>query len=113
MKHVIATLKGDLSLNLKIYQAMFDACKRADLTILNSAKHDFYPQGLTAVIVLAESHMTIHTYPEKNLGYVDCFTCNESNDPRRAIEILADFLNCEIKGLQLIDRTYQENYERK
>ena len=104
MKHAIATLSGDFTSNLKVHQAMFDACKKADLTTLNTSKHDFYPYGLTAVIVLAESHMTIHTYPEQNLGYVDCFTCNEINDPQRAIDLLAELLNCKIVDQRLIDR---------
>ena len=44
-------------------------------TILNTASHKFTPYGVTAILMLAESHISCHTYPEEGSAYVDIYTC--------------------------------------
>ena len=46
------------------------------VTVLNVATHRFVPQGVTAIIMIAESHLSIHTWPEFKYAAVDVFTCN-------------------------------------
>ena len=70
-----ATLLGDFSNNLKIYNNILQGTHNSGMTILQAIKHEFYPQGLTVAILLAESHVTIHTYPESSKAYIDVFTC--------------------------------------
>ena len=67
---------------------MAEAATLAGATVLQTMSHVFEPQGLTVVLLLAESHMSLHTWPERDLVAVDIFTCGESMDPQRAIDRL-------------------------
>ena len=51
------------------------AAEIAGATILSKASHKFTPQGVTAFLLLAESHIAIHTWPEKACAAIDIFTC--------------------------------------
>jgi S-adenosylmethionine decarboxylase len=48
-------------------------------TILHCAHHKFEPQGLTAFLLLSESHISVHTYPEQNSAAFDIFTCGQAD----------------------------------
>ena len=67
MKHILFTLKGcpfellDDENNIKLL--LYNATKEAKSTLLNLATHKFDPQGVTGVAMLAESHISIHTWP--------------------------------------------------
>lgn len=65
----------------KIEKSMLTACRLADATIVRHTFHEFSPFGVSGVVVIAESHVTIHTWPEYNYAAVDIFTCGESIDP--------------------------------
>jgi S-adenosylmethionine decarboxylase len=58
-------------------QAMHDAVEKCGATILKSSEWIFPPNGLTMVILLSESHASIHTYPEHGACFVDLFTCGD------------------------------------
>lgn len=58
------------------------------LTVVAESGHQFAPTGATYVLVLAESHMSIHTYPENGRAYVDLFTCNLDFDMAEAVAAL-------------------------
>lgn len=51
-----------------------------NLTILKESFHKFEPQGLSAVLLLSESHISIHTWPEKNVACMDIFSCKNNPD---------------------------------
>lgn len=72
-----ARISADFSDNNKVYNMLLLATNSVGMSVLQASKHDFYPQGLTAALLLAESHVTIHTYPEDGVAYVDCFSCGE------------------------------------
>ena len=82
MKHILFTLKGcpfellDDESNIKLL--LYNATKEAKSTLLNLATHKFDPQGVTGVAMLAESHISIHTWPEKGMAVCDVFTCGTS-----------------------------------
>ena len=65
---------------------MHEAVRRAGATILRSVFHRYAPQGVSGVVVIAESHISIHTWPEYGYAAVDFFTCGESVDPHKANE---------------------------
>ena len=69
-----------------------DAAKRAGATLLNLITHRFEPQGVTGLALLAESHISIHTWPEAGYAAVDVFTCGDHTMPERACEVLCDEL---------------------
>ncbi len=68
------------------------AAEATGATILNSCAQQFSPQGVTLVLVLAESHASLHTYPEVRKVFWDCFTCGTTCDPAKSIEVLAEAL---------------------
>jgi S-adenosylmethionine decarboxylase len=78
-----------------IKEAMFTAISESDMTLLNFTYHKFEPQGLTALALLAESHMSVHTYPEKGYAAIDVFTCGDTSRPDHAAKVLRRFLKPE------------------
>jgi S-adenosylmethionine decarboxylase len=80
--------------------------KRAALecgaTIVNSVFHTFNPHGVSGVVVIAESHLAIHTWPEYGYAAVDVFTCGETVDPWIAAETIRRQLKAEsVKTMSL------------
>ena len=72
----------------EIKKILAEAVKKAKSAPLETAIHKFSPQGLTGVVLLEESHIAIHTWPEINYVAIDIFTCGEKAIPRRALEYL-------------------------
>ncbi|AFY70777.1 S-adenosylmethionine decarboxylase proenzyme [Thalassoporum mexicanum PCC 7367] len=71
-----------------VEKALREAAKVAESTLLSEVSHQFTPQGVTALVLLAESHISIHTWPEANYAAVDVFTCGEQTRPQEACEYL-------------------------
>ncbi len=91
--HIICELSGcdaqilsDVEL---IRKTMVDAAKEANATVLLDAFHRFQPQGVSGVVVIQESHLSIHTWPESGYAAVDFYTCGDHTDPWRACEYAA------------------------
>lgn len=66
---------------VKVEQSMVDAAKEAEATVINSTFHHFSPFGVSGVVVIQESHLAIHTWPEYGYAAVDIFTCGDTVDP--------------------------------
>ncbi len=76
----------------KITQIMCDAANDAGATVIKSIHHEFDPPGITAVAILSESHISVHTWPIEGYVAVDIFTCGTVADPQLAIKrLLNDF----------------------
>ena len=75
-----------------IEKYMNNAALEAGATIVTSAFHTFNPFGVSGVIVIAESHLSIHTWPEYGYAAVDIFTCGDIVDPWKAFDFLRDRL---------------------
>src|SRR5688572_31426212 len=68
--------------NLELVKAsMVEAAKRAQATIVDVVFHEFNPVGISGVVVIAESHLAIHTWPEHRYAAVDVFSCGEVLQP--------------------------------
>jgi S-adenosylmethionine decarboxylase len=77
--------------NLKeIQDILTTAAKVADATIVEVAFHKFSPFGISGMIVIAESHLSIHTWPEYEYAAVDIFTCGNVLKPEKAVEYLIE-----------------------
>lgn len=76
---------NDVSL---IEECMVQAAKEADSTVVNSTFHHFSPFGVSGVVVIEESHLAIHTWPEYGFASMDIFTCGEDVDPWAAFNYL-------------------------
>lgn len=74
---------------------MVQAAKEAKATIVQQNFHHFSPYGVSGVVVIAESHLTIHTWPEYGYAAVDLFTCGDSVDPMISYNFLKAALGSE------------------
>jgi S-adenosylmethionine decarboxylase len=91
-KHLLLELKccdkevlNDVSLLRKALLAAADEC---GATILGESFHQFSPQGVSGVVIIAESHLFIHTWPEYGYAAADIFTCGNSVQPEKAAQVL-------------------------
>ena len=80
------------------------SAKIANATVLNLISNKFEPQGVTAIALLAESHISIHTWPESNYSAVDIFTCGQNMLPELASQYLIEALKAEEHSLRVIKR---------
>ena len=81
-----------------------EAVGDASATLLEQVSRRFDPQGVTALAVLAESHISIHTWPEFGYAAVDVFTCGTRALPQRACDHLIEVLKPGRHRLQRIER---------
>ena len=91
--HIICELSGCDSQMLTdveyVRNVMVAAAREANAEILKDAFHRFHPQGVSGVVVIQESHLSIHTWPESGYAAVDFYTCGDHTDPWRACEYAA------------------------
>ncbi len=73
----------------KIEKAMTDAAKKSGATVVNSSFHCFEPHGVSGVVIIAQSHFTVHAWPEYRYAAVDIFTCGDTIDISLAINEMA------------------------
>jgi S-adenosylmethionine decarboxylase len=71
----------------RIQQAFRDCVDECGATLLHIHTHKFSPQGVSGVAVLAESHISVHTWPEIGYGAFDVFMCGDA-DPWKAVDVL-------------------------
>lgn len=76
----------------KLQHYMIQAAEACGATVLSVQAKQFEPQGATVLVLLSESHLSIHTYPEKGFAALDCYTCGEQVDPEIAIQYMVDIL---------------------
>ena len=79
------------------------AAETTGATVLQTISHKFEPHGVTAMCLLSESHISIHTWPEKGEAAVDIFTCGDA-EPRIGCDVLIFQLKNEHHTLSYIER---------
>jgi len=72
--------------------SMLEAARRSSATVVNTVFHELNPSGVSGVVVIAESHLAIHTWPERRYAAVDIFTCGDVLEPKIAADYLAEML---------------------
>jgi len=87
--HIILDFWGAKNINsVKVVKkALIDAIEASRFTLLKIELHKFSPQGVSGVAIIAESHISIHTWPEYKFAAIDIFFCGDNN-PKPAIKIL-------------------------
>ncbi len=68
--------------------ALLEAATKSGATVLGVSFHPFNPHGISGVVIIAESHLSIHTWPEYDYAAADIFTCGNTVQPDKAAEIL-------------------------
>jgi len=93
-RHIIAEIYGCdaeiLNDREKIEKIMVDAALAAGAEVREVAFHKFSPQGVSGVVVISESHLTIHTWPELGYAAVDVFTCGDHINPWDACNYMTE-----------------------
>lgn len=94
-------------------QIMVDAAEKSLAKVLSVTYKAFDPCGCTILILLSESHLSIHSYPEQEFAAIDCYTCGTNVDPQIAIDYLIEQLKPQkiyaktlirgIKDIQIVD----------
>ncbi|MEK6544225.1 MAG: adenosylmethionine decarboxylase [Elusimicrobiota bacterium] len=80
--------KASIAAVKSVEAVMLDAARAAKATVVDSRFHGFSPHGVSGVVVIAESHLTVHTWPEHCFASVDIYTCGKTLDPRKAFDVL-------------------------
>jgi S-adenosylmethionine decarboxylase len=103
-RHLIVDMYGCSGSQLDdvefIKRHMVESALRAKSTIVNTIFHHFSPWGVSGVVVIAESNISIHTWPEYGYAAIDIFTCGNEGDPWKALEYLRDAFSsahCDVK----------------
>ena len=91
-KHLLLELKGCDKEALNdigfLREALLAAAVGAGATVLGESFHQFEPQGVSGVVIIAESHLCIHTWPEYGYAAADILTCGSTVQPEKAAEII-------------------------
>jgi S-adenosylmethionine decarboxylase len=74
----------------KVQDVLITAAKVAEATIVEVAFHEFNPFGVSGMVIIVESHLSIHTWPEYDYAAVDIFTCGDILKPEKAVTYLIE-----------------------
>jgi len=85
-------------------ETLLTAAAEAGATVMGESFHRFNPHGISGVVVIAESHLFIHTWPEYGYAAADIFTCGTSVQPEKAAELLVEKLGAKRHSVQEILR---------
>lgn len=95
-RHVIAELwecnKDKLNDMNLIEQVFVNAALKAGAEVREVAFHKFAPCGVSGVVIISESHLTIHSFPEHGYASIDVYTCGDTINPNVAAEFIAEAL---------------------
>lgn len=88
---------------LALEQALRAAADAIGATVVGAMFHRFAPQGVTGVLLLAESHVSVHSWPEQGYAAVDLFTCG-ARDPAGAVPALVRAVRAERVSVMRVER---------
>ena len=74
----------------KVEEILVEAARVAGANIVNQVFHKFNPHGVSGVVVISESHLSIHTWPEFGYCAVDVFTCGETINNKKAVDYMKE-----------------------
>ena len=111
MKHILFDLKGcpsDLLDDARhVRNTLFHASLISNSKILKIDYHEFHPQGVTGFALLAESHLSIHTWPETGVAKCDIFTCSDKCLPEKAVEYMQE----QLKATDIVSSQFERPLE--
>lgn len=111
MKHILFTLKGCpfelLDDKEFIRVLLYKATKECKSTLLDLVVHKFSPQGVTSIAMLAESHISIHTWPERGMAVCDVFACGDTATPEDCVEYMKE----QLKAVDIVSHEFVRSLE--
>lgn len=87
-----------------IERLFVDAALRSGAEVREVAFHKFAPHGVSGVVIISESHLTIHSFPEHGYASIDVFTCGDRIDPATASQYIAEGLEAKVREDVKLDR---------
>lgn len=107
-KHCLLNLYGANRSKLDNLDLLLDLLKKSayetGATYIDSISKKFEPQGVTIVIMLSESHISIHTWPEKGEAMIDIFTCGDEVEPLWGVPLIVSDLQPDRYTIEMINR---------
>ncbi len=88
----------------KVEAVLKKAAEVANATVIGSVFRKFSPQGVSGVVVVSESHLAIHTWPEYGYASVDIYTCGDHTMPSKAGEYIINAFECKRPTIVKMDR---------
>ena len=95
-----------------IREIMLAAANESGATVLGESFHQFSPQGVSGVILIAESHLSVHTWPEHGYAGADIFTCGTRVKPEKAADVIIDKLKPKTHSIILMNRGMIEGKQK-
>ncbi|WP_215142483.1 adenosylmethionine decarboxylase [Exiguobacterium qingdaonense] len=100
-RHIITELwecNPDKLNDIDFIERLFvDAALRSGAEVREVAFHKFAPHGVSGVVIISESHLTIHSFPEHGYASIDVFTCGDRIDPATASQYIAEGLDAKVR----------------
>ena len=87
-----------------IRSSMVQAAESVGAHVIGESFHRFTPQGVTGILAIAESHISIHTWPEYGYAAADVFTCGSSFHPQAVADLLIQKLECQDPYIHQVQR---------
>ncbi len=88
----------------QVFARFSQAVRDSGLTVVDEGSYKFSPHGFTCFLLLAESHVSLHTWPEYNYCAIDLFTCAIGKDMTPLIESLKEMFGAQVVTLRRVDR---------
>ena len=101
MNECDAMVLDDMAL---VKQALLAAAEEAGATVVGEVFHKFSPVGVTGIVCIAESHISIHTWPEHGYAAADIFTCGDNLKPMEAAHFIAESLQAQHANVMEVKR---------
>ncbi len=117
-RHILAEVHGCdtgiLNDHAAVEEIMVSAALKAGAEVREVAFHKFSPQGVSGVVVISESHLAVHTWPEHGYAAVDVFTCGDSVNPWDACNyIVEQFRAQNFSASETLRGVFVENSSQK
>ncbi len=107
-RHVLIECSGisaeQISFQAPMEKLVIKLAQALNLSVISLSAHQFEPVGVTALLLLAESHLSLHTWPEHGAITLDLFSCNPATDFTKIIPLLREHLSAEFYNLTEINR---------
>jgi len=92
----------------KIREIFLRAAEIGNMEVKASYFFKFSPTGVSGMVIVAESHVSIHTWPEKGYAAIDVYTCGENADPEKAVDYILDAIGAEYAHVSEVKRGIEE-----
>lgn len=92
---------GDLD---KIKEIMFNAAKIGKMDVKTVYFYKFSPSGVSGILVVSESHLSIHTWPENQYAAIDIFICGKESEPEKALDFIVSSLKSNYAHVTEVER---------